>query len=96
MREVWERDSQVDAEGKRYIDLRDNDGNRVRVYWEKGHPRQGEWDMGHVAGQEYRKLREDYLDHKISKDEFLEQYKDSGNYEVQLPSVNRSRKLEAP
>lgn len=80
VREVWERDSQVDAEGKRYIDLEDNDGNPVRVYWEKGESRQGKWDMGHERRYEYWKLRDAYLSHKMSMEDFLAAYKNVGNY----------------
>lgn len=96
VREVWERDSQLDEMNRRYIDLEDSDGNVKRVYWEKGQSRQGEWDMGHERGREYRKLREAYLSHKISKEEFLKQCKNPDNYLVELPSVNRSRVNEAP
>lgn len=101
VRAVWERDSQLDEKNRRYIDLRDNDGNVKRVYWEPGQSRlPGDdypgWDMGHERGREYRKLREAYLSHKISKEEFLKQCKNPENYRVELPSVNRSRVNEAP
>lgn len=52
------------------------------------------WDMGHKSGHEYRKLHKKYMDAKISKDEFLKQYKDPKNYQPESKSANRSGKYE--
>lgn len=70
------------------------EGQRVQIIWKEGDPRQGVWDMGHVPDQEYRLLRDDYLSHKISLEDFLGQYRTVDNYQVEHPSVNRSRSAE--
>ena len=41
--------------------------------------------MGHLPEQEYRKLRDEYLSGKISKEEFLSRYRDADNYQVAHP-----------
>jgi len=50
--------------------------------------------MGYRPGHEYRKLHKDYMDGKISKNEFLKRYRDPKNYWPESPSANRSRKYE--
>lgn len=52
--------------------------------------RKRSWDMGHKPGHEYRDLHRDYMDGKISKKEFLEQYRDPRNYRVEDAGRNRS------
>ena len=46
--------------------------------------------MGHVPGREYKNLREEYLSHRITEEEFLREFRDPNNYRVQDPSRNRS------
>ena len=89
--EVW--DNAKDANGDVWV--LDEKGNRVKVEWEPGEPRRGVWDMGHNTGSEYRDLLDDYLDHKITKEEFLERYRDPDNYSVQHPLRNQSHIDEA-
>ena len=86
VREVWE--AAKDADGEVWV--MGPDGNPVRVEWEPGQPRQGVWDMGHQSDRPYRDLREDYLSHRISREEFLEAYHDPDNYRPEDPSRNRS------
>ena len=73
-------DIHVDSEG----------GKWAKITWEKGQDREGLWDMGHVPGREYKNLREEYLSHRITEEEFLREYRDPNNYRVQDPSRNRS------
>ncbi|MFV0336260.1 MAG: GH-E family nuclease, partial [Tropicimonas sp.] len=47
-----------------------------RLEWDRSQSRTGQWDMGHKPGLEYRKLHKDYMDGKISKEEFLKEYRD--------------------
>ncbi|WP_435770340.1 HNH/ENDO VII family nuclease [Nocardioides sp. SYSU DS0651] len=89
--DVW--DNAKDANGDVWV--LDENGNRVKVEWTPGDPRKGVWDMGHNPGSEYRDLLDDYLNHKISKEEFLERYRDPDNYTVQHPTRNQSHIDEA-
>lgn len=52
------------------------------------------WDMGHKKGHEYKKLHKDYMDGKISKEKFLEEYRNPKNYRPESRNANRSRKYE--
>ncbi|NYE38717.1 hypothetical protein F4692_003867 [Nocardioides cavernae] len=90
--EVWE--NAKDANGDVWV--LDKDGNRVKIEWQPGDSRRDVWDMGHLPGEEYRKLRDDYLSGKISKEEFLRRYRDPDNYEVAHPGRNRSHVDEEP
>lgn len=84
--EVWQNAKQSD--GKVYDP---NTGEELT--WDKAKkPRQ--WDMGHKPGKEYRKLHKDYMEGKISKEEFLKEYKKPSNYQPESKSANRSGKYE--
>ncbi len=85
--DVW-KNAPRDANGDVWV--RDRDGNLVKVEWEPGDPRKGKWDMGHVPDHEYRDLLDDYLSGKISKEKFLEEYRDPDNYRVEHPGRNQS------
>lgn len=93
---------QVDEVYRRSMDengdvfVLDEHGNLVKIEWSPGQSRDGVWDMGHVRGHEYRDLRDDYLSGRITKDEFMQRYRDPDNYEVQHPGRNRSHMDEAP
>lgn len=52
------------------------------------------WDMGHLPGHEYRTLHEKYMSGKITKEEFLKEYKNPKNYQPESKSANRSHKYE--
>ena len=73
-------DIHVDSEG----------GKWAKITWKEGEDREGLWDMGHVPGREYKNLREEYLSHRITEEEFLREFRDPNNYRVQDPSRNRS------
>ena len=64
------------------------------LFWNKAENRNGQWDMGHKPGQEYRDLHKDYVDGNITKQEFLDTYRDSQNYQAESVSGNRSHKYE--
>ncbi|MGH2272182.1 RHS repeat-associated core domain-containing protein [Anaerohalosphaeraceae bacterium U12dextr] len=65
-----------------------------QLFWDKTKPRNGQWDMGHKYGESYKKLHDDYMSGKISKDEFLKRYRDPQNYHPQSISGNRSQKYD--
>jgi hypothetical protein len=50
--------------------------------------------MGHKFGKEYKKLHQDYMNGKISKEKFLEEYRNPSNYQPQSRRTNRSHKYE--
>ncbi|WP_228450442.1 HNH/ENDO VII family nuclease, partial [Chryseobacterium rhizosphaerae] len=84
--EVWESGKQKD--NKVYDP---NTGEELT--WDKTiKPRS--WDMGHKPGHEYRNLHRDYMDGKISKEKFLEEYRNAKNYQPESKSANRSHKYE--
>ncbi|MCK6649161.1 MAG: HNH/ENDO VII family nuclease [Bacteroidia bacterium] len=84
---VWNAAKQAD--GKVY-----DPNTGEELIWDKSKPRSGQWDMGHKKGKEYRKLWKDYMDNKISKEEFIKQYRNPNNYNPESPSENRSRRHE--
>jgi len=84
--DVWEN-----AKGR---DGKVIDPTGKEITWDKSKPRNGQWDMGHMPKKEYRKLHKDYMDGKISKEDFLKEYKDPKNYRPELVKTNRGRKYE--
>lgn len=70
-------------------------GHRL-IEWQPGQSRGGLWDMGHVEGNEYRNLREQYLGGEITFQEFMQEYRNPENYRVQDPYRNRSHIDEGP
>jgi hypothetical protein len=83
--DVWEAAKQKD--GKVY-----DPNTGEELIWSKDAKRN--WDMGHKPRKEYKKLHQDYMDGKITKDEFLKEYRDPNNYQPESPSANRSHKYE--
>jgi len=84
--EVWEAAKQKN--GKVY-----DPNTGEELIWDKAvKPRS--WDMGHLPGHEYRTLREKYLSGKITKQEFLKEYRNPKNYQPESKSANRSHKYE--
>lgn len=55
-----------------------------------------QWDMGHKPGYEHSKHRKSAIDRALTTEEFKTEYKDPSHYRPELPSSNRSHKLEAP
>ncbi|MFW0791380.1 GH-E family nuclease [Gordonia sp. CPCC 205333] len=64
------------------------------VTWKPGMPRN--WDMGHLANQEYRVIHDEYMRGMRTPKEFLDWYRDPENYRVEDPARNRSHIDEAP
>ncbi len=87
--EVWEN-AKKGPDGK----VRDPHTGEI-INWKPGMPREGVWDMGHRAGQEYREMVDRFRRGKITKKEFFDWYNDPKNYYPELPSNNRSHRFEA-
>ncbi|PPG86605.1 hypothetical protein C5C00_07775 [Rathayibacter rathayi] len=70
--------------------VKNKSGDWKLIEWRPGEPRAGLWDMGHIPRAEYSKLRNQYLSHKITKEEFLDEYHNAEKYQVEDPGRNRS------
>jgi HNH/ENDO VII superfamily nuclease with conserved GHE residues len=89
--EVWEQARRDSPDGV----VRDpNTGEALS--WDKSKSRAGQWDMGHLPGQEYRNLHSRYMSGEISLDEFLAEYRNPANYKPESVSGNRSHRYEGP
>ena len=69
-------------------------GKNGTVSWNKDIPRNGQWDMGHLKDQKYSDMYDRFLMGKMSEQEFIEWYRDAGNYEPQTIPFNRGHKGE--
>ena len=85
--QVWEN-AKDPVTGKVY------DPSGVEIIWDPTKPRNGQWDMGHIPGEKYSDMHQLYMDDVISKEEFLEWYRNPDNYRPELPSTNRSHNYE--
>ncbi len=68
--------------GEHQVWVKNLAGDWKLIEW-RGGPRRNLWDMGHITGKEYALLRDRYLSGRISKEEFLERYRDPANYSVE-------------
>lgn len=85
--QVWEN-AKDPLTGKVY------DPSGVVIIWDSTKPRNGQWDMGHIPGEKYSEMHQLYMDDVITKDEFLEWYRNPDNYRPELPRTNRSHMYE--
>ena len=84
---VWK--NAQDVNGKVY------DPNTFEVLeWDSTKSRAGQWDMGHLPGEEWRKLRQDYIDGNKTWKQVLDEYNDPSKYRPESPSSNRSGEFE--
>ena len=65
-----------------------------RITWDPTKPRNGQWDMGHIPEEKYSKMHQLYMDDVISKEEFLDWFRNPANYRPELPSTNRGHQYE--
>lgn len=84
---VWENAKDT-LTGKVY------DPTGKEIIWDRTKPRKGQWDMGHIPGEKYSEVHELYMNDVITKEEFLEWYRNPDNYRPELPSTNRGHKYE--
>jgi RHS repeat-associated protein len=85
--EVWENAKDVD--GKVY-----DPNTGEELIWDKSKSRAGQWDMGHTPENKYSEMHKKYMNGEITKEEFLEWYRNPKNYRPESPSANRSHKYE--
>jgi RHS repeat-associated protein len=60
------------------------------ITWDRSKSRDGQWDMGHKPGKEYDRLKQDYINGKITWKDYLNEYNNPANYTPELPPSNRS------
>ena len=85
--EVWEN-AKDPVTGKVY------DPSGKEITWDPSKPRNGQWDMGHIPGEKYHDMHTKYMNGEITKEQFLEWYRDPKNYRPELPRTNRGHKYE--
>jgi hypothetical protein len=56
--------------------------------------RDSSWDMGHRPGWEFRKHQRSAETRDVDRQQFLDEHNISSHYRPELPSTNRSHKLE--
>lgn len=64
----------------------------LELPWDRSLPRNGQWDMGHIPQQKYSTVHARYMNGEMTKQEFLNWYRDPNNYRPESPSINRSNK----
>ena len=83
-----------------YLQTQSEDGlvrdplENVVINWDLGQPRRGVWDMGHIPTQKYSDVHARYVREGLTPEEFRNWYNDYRNYRAELPSTNRSHKME--
>ncbi|NOU16600.1 MAG: hypothetical protein HOO91_03455 [Bacteroidales bacterium] len=84
--DVWAKATkETDAKG---VFVRDANVKEIKIY--VGDP----WDAGHKKDAKYSNLVDDYISGEISWEEFLDEYHDIKNYQVEDAHENRSHKHE--
>ncbi|WML46133.1 HNH/ENDO VII family nuclease [Neobacillus sp. PS3-40] len=61
---------------------------------DKSKSRNGQWDMGHTPENKYSEWHEKYIKGEITKEEFLDWYRNPKNYKPENPFASRSHKYE--
>ncbi|WP_166703661.1 WXG100 family type VII secretion target [Bacillus albus] len=64
------------------------------IEWKPGQPRKNVWDMGHLPEHKYSDIHKRYLNGELTPKEFRDWFNNPDNYRPELPSTNRSHKLE--
>ena len=85
--EVWENAKQAD--GKVY-----DPNTGEELIWDRTKPRTRQWNMGHRPGKKYSDLYKDYMEGKLTLEEFLREYRDPKNYWPEHWLENQSHKWE--
>lgn len=78
-RTVWNREAGPDGT----VTRPDHNGNPVNMRYDQTDEGRRIWNMGHRPGEEYDKLRDQFLSGRIDKEEFLRRYRDTERYDVE-------------
>ena len=73
--------------------LRDPNTGEV-INWKPGQPRKGVVDFGHIEGKAYRDEFKKYKNREITLNQLKEFQSDPSNFQIELPSNNRSGRFE--
>ena len=87
---MWDAAAAKDALGRVY-----DPHTNAELFWNQTKNRWDQWHMGHKEGKEYSKLHRDYLDDRISYDQFLREYRNPNNYHPEHPLENMGHYHEA-
>ena len=68
---------------------------KEELTWDKSKSRTDQWHMGHKPGKEYTKLVDEFVNGKITYEEFIKEYNNPQNYWPESPAENISHKHEA-
>ena len=72
------------------IYVQDIEGDWSKVTWRPGDARRGIWDMRHLSDRKYSVLHDDYMNGRISREEFLDEYTTADNYFAEGSMRNQS------
>ena len=67
---------------------------KEELTWDKSKSRLDQWHMGHKPGKEYVKLVDEFVEGKITYEEFIKEYNNPENYWPESPEENISHKHE--
>lgn len=81
--QVWENAVKASSDGR----VRDPKTGRIMS-------KEDAWDMGHLPGHEFRRIKARAKAEGMSRKQFLDIHNDPNNYRPELPSSNRSHALE--
>ncbi|WP_242069738.1 HNH/ENDO VII family nuclease, partial [Paenibacillus dendritiformis] len=79
---------------KVWDNAKDSDGKVRDPLTKKVMNKEEPWDMGHKPGYEFRKHQISAAERGISRKQFLDEHNNPDHYVPELPSSNRSHKLE--
>lgn len=92
VQQVWQASNPVDmGDGRQMV----RDANTPNpIVWDMMSDRFGNFDLGHIFGHEYRRVLDDFANERITEEQFLEEYRNPDNYQIEQSSMNRKHIFE--
>lgn len=87
LKQLWDRD----AQGKGYVI---DPNSKKKLTWDSSKLRRGQWDAGHTPDHKYEYLHKRYMDGKISKKQFLKEFRNMDNYRFEGSLENQGHYYE--
>jgi hypothetical protein len=84
---VWE--NAKDTNGKVF-----DPNTGEELHWDRSRNRDDQWDMGHKKNKSYDQLKNDFIEGRISRQKFLDEYNNPENYRPEAVPANRSRRYQ--
>ena len=63
------------------------------LFWDKSKKRDKQWDMGHM-GKTHEEFKQDFIEGRITYQDYLDEYNKVENYKPQAVGPNRSRRYD--